>query len=111
MAGPQLVVVDADAERVQRVCASLPGAIGFTNLDDALDEIDAAVVATPPTTHAPMAMRLIEAGKHVLVEKPMAADSADARRMIAAAAAGFVLGGTLGSRVAGRLRRGPTHRA
>jgi len=82
-----LVVVDADAERVQRVCASLPGAIGFTNLDDAFEEIDAAVVATPPTTHAPMAMRLIEAGKHVLVEKPMAADSADARRMIAAAAA------------------------
>ena len=31
--------------------------------------------------------------------------------VIAAAAAGFVLGGTLGSRVAGRLRRGPTHRA
>ena len=82
-----LVVVDADAERVQRVCASLPGAIGFTNFDDALEVIDAAVVATPPTTHAPMAMRLIDADKHVLVEKPMAADSADARQMIAAAAA------------------------
>ena len=82
-----LVVVDADAERVRQVCASLPGAVGFTSLDDALDVIDAAVIATPPTTHASMAMRLIEAGKHVLVEKPIAADSADARRMIAAAEA------------------------
>ena len=82
-----LVVVDADAERVRRTCASFPGAVGFTSLDEALDDIDAAVVATPPTMHASMAMRLIEAGKHVLVEKPMAADSADARRMIAAAAA------------------------
>ncbi len=83
----KLVVVDSDAERVRRVCASLPGAIGYTNIDDALDEFDAAVVATPPTTHASMSMRLIEAGKHVLVEKPMAAESADARRMIAAAEA------------------------
>jgi predicted dehydrogenase len=82
-----LVVVDADPERVRRSCASFPGAVGFTSLDDALDEIDAAVIATPPTTHAPMAMRLIEAGKHVLVEKPIAAASADARRMIAAAEA------------------------
>jgi predicted dehydrogenase len=82
-----LVVVDADAERVRRLCASFPGAEGYTSLDDALDHIDAAVVATPPTTHASMAMRLIEAGKHVLVEKPMAAKSADARRMIAAAQA------------------------
>jgi predicted dehydrogenase len=87
-----LVVVDADAERVRQVCASLPGAVGFASLDEALDEIDAAVVATPPTTHAAMAMRLIDAGKHVLVEKPMAAESADARRMIAAAdARGVVL--------------------
>jgi predicted dehydrogenase len=82
-----LVVVDADAERVHRICGSFPGAVGFTSLDDALDDIDAAVIATPPTTHASMAMRLIEAGKHVLVEKPMAAESADARRMIAAAEA------------------------
>lgn len=82
-----LVVVDADASRVRRMCASFPGAVGFTSLDEALDDIDAAIVATPPTSHAPMAMRLIEAGKHVLVEKPMAAESADARRMILAAGA------------------------
>jgi predicted dehydrogenase len=82
-----LAVIDADAERVRRMCASIPGAVGYTSLDEALDHIDAAVVATPPSTHAPMAMRLIEAGKHVLVEKPMAVESADARRMIAAAQA------------------------
>jgi predicted dehydrogenase len=82
-----LVVVDSDPERVRRICTSLPGAVGFTSLDDVLDDIDAAVVATPPTMHASMAMQLIDAGKHVLVEKPMAAESADARRMIAAAEA------------------------
>jgi predicted dehydrogenase len=82
-----LVVVDAEAERVRRMCATFPGAVGFTRLDEALDDIDAAVVATPPSTHAAMAMRLIEADKHLLVEKPMATASADARRMIAAAEA------------------------
>lgn len=48
-------------------------------------EIDAAVVATPNALHAPQAIALLEAGTHVLVEKPMAISVAECDRMIEAA--------------------------
>lgn len=43
--------------------------------------LDAVVVATPPAQHLDMVMRALEAGKHVLVEKPFALNSADAAAM------------------------------
>ena len=51
-------------------------------------EVDAAVVATPNALHAPQAIALLEAGKHVLVEKPMAISVAECDAMIQAAAQG-----------------------
>jgi predicted dehydrogenase len=45
------------------------------------------VVATPPTTHVPLALSALAAGRHVLVEKPLATTSSGARRLIDAAAA------------------------
>jgi predicted dehydrogenase len=80
-----VAVIDRDGSKVARLVQSFPGVVGYTSLDEALDHVDAMVIATPPSTHAPLAMRLIEAGKHVLVEKPMATVSSDARAMIAAA--------------------------
>lgn len=44
--------------------------------------IDAVVIATPVATHAELALRAIQAGKHVLVEKPLTANSADAHRLV-----------------------------
>jgi len=44
--------------------------------------IDAVAVATPPATHFDLAKRALEAGKHVLVEKPLAVSSAEARELI-----------------------------
>ncbi len=49
-------------------------------LDDA--EFDAAIVCTPPATHEPVACQLMQAGKHVLCEKPLAVSALEARRML-----------------------------
>ena len=50
-----------------------------------LGRIDAAVVATPTTLHHRIAGRLLEAGVHVLVEKPLAASRREADELVAAA--------------------------
>jgi predicted dehydrogenase len=61
-----------------------PGVPVHTELDDVLndDSIDAVLIATPPATHHALVKRALEAGKHVLVEKPLATTSADARELI-----------------------------
>jgi predicted dehydrogenase len=88
----QVVLVDAYELRLRNLARSYPNAPCFTSLDDALPHVDAIVVATPPTTHVPIALQAIAAGKHVLVEKPLAPTSAEARQLIAAAdQAGVVL--------------------
>ena len=51
------------------------------------DEIDLVVVAVPGHLHAPLAIAALEAGKHVVVEKPMANSLADAEAMLAASRA------------------------
>lgn len=43
----------------------------YQNYEEMLDEIDAAIVATPTSEHFAIAMNLLQAGKHVLVEKPI----------------------------------------
>jgi predicted dehydrogenase len=66
---------------------------GLTELDAALalPGVDAVAIATPPNTHAEIALAAIAAGRHVLCEKPFARDAGEARRMLAAAeAAGIV---------------------
>jgi predicted dehydrogenase len=64
-----------------------------TRLEDALalPEVDLVTIATPPHTHAEIAVAAARAGKHVLCEKPFAANLEEAERMLAAAeAAGIV---------------------
>src|SRR6478752_4600676 len=46
------------------------------------DEIDLVVIATPNDTHAPIARSAIEAGKHVVVDKPFTLDVTEARELI-----------------------------
>ena len=50
------------------------------------EDVDAVYVATPPASHVEVALRAVEAGKHVLVEKPIATNAADAERIFARAA-------------------------
>lgn len=81
----QLVLVEPRADRRQALSASFPALLAFPRLTDALDEVDALVIATPPASHVTVALQAIEAGKHVLVEKPLTTSVADAERLIAAA--------------------------
>ncbi len=46
------------------------------------DDIDAVVIATPPRTHVEIAMKALEAGKHVFVEKPLATSVADSEMLV-----------------------------
>ena len=68
------------------------GIAAYADIEDALPRVDAVVIAAPPASHAPLALKAITAGKHVLIEKPMATSTREARRIVdAAAAAGVVL--------------------
>src|SRR3984957_5690116 len=68
------------------------GATAYPDLESALPHVDAVVIATPPGSHAPLALQAIAAGQHVLIEKPMATTTDAALAIMdAAAAAGVVL--------------------
>lgn len=82
----RVVLIDWEAERRAALHQVFPNTIGFATLDEAVDHVDAVVVATPPATHADIAGRAIAAGKHVLVEKPLATNTFDGQRLVRAAA-------------------------
>jgi myo-inositol 2-dehydrogenase / D-chiro-inositol 1-dehydrogenase len=89
-AGARLVAVatgsDASRERVEREW----GVFATTDLGALLErpEVEAVVIASPNDLHATQACAALEAGKHVLVEKPMALDVASAERVRRLAAHG-----------------------
>jgi predicted dehydrogenase len=78
---------DADEAARERICRTLPAARTTADLDDLLADRDlnAVVLATPVPTHAELAIRVLEAGKHCFVEKPLAQSAADAERAVGAA--------------------------
>jgi predicted dehydrogenase len=61
------------------------GIPGYADLNEALPEVDAVVIATPPSSHYALGMQAIAAGKPVLIEKPLATTSAEARELVEAA--------------------------
>ena len=88
----QVVVIDPRPERRSDLLRAFPASASAASLTEALPMVDAVIIATPPESHAELGLRAIAAGKHVLVEKPMATSVADAGRLIEAAeAAGVVL--------------------
>lgn len=68
-----------DAAR-ERARVAAPGARVASHLDQVLDA-DAAIIATPPESHARLAQAALEAGLDVMVEKPMALSLSEARRL------------------------------
>jgi predicted dehydrogenase len=84
-----VAVCDLDAARAHKVVGPRSTVEVVTSTTDLLarDDIDAVAIATPASTHARLAMAALDAGKHVLVEKPLAASSELARAMVDHAAA------------------------
>ncbi len=88
-----VALVGRDPEKTSERANRFGVPSGLTNLAEALalPGVDAVAIATPPHTHAPIALEAIAAGKHVLCEKPFARDTEEARAMLdAAEAAGVV---------------------
>lgn len=82
-------IIDPDPVRRDHLAAST-GAPSFTSLADAIDSandtFDAVDIAVPHDLHEPVAIEALEAGKHVLLEKPMALDPDGGARILAVAA-------------------------
>jgi predicted dehydrogenase len=88
-----LALVGRDRTRTEERARRFAIPHAFTSLADALalPGVSAVTIATPPHTHAPLTLEALAAGKHVLCEKPLARDAAEAATMRnAAEAAGLV---------------------
>ena len=79
-------VWDPDAERAEML-ADTHGAPAFDTLEALLKASDIITIASPPSFHAANARLALEAGKHVLVEKPLATDAAAGSELVRIAAA------------------------
>lgn len=75
-------VVDLEAERAASVGEKFDASQSTSRVGAILDGIDAAIIATPPSSHAPIAEELLTAGVHVLTEKPIATTSEQARSLV-----------------------------
>jgi predicted dehydrogenase len=83
-----IVLVDPDVRRAQALASTLSGVptrIAASH-EQIWDDIDAAIIATPPRLHGDIAMPLLARGVHVFCEKPLAESASDAAAMIERAA-------------------------
>ena len=79
-----VMVADISEANLKRVSGRYPAIQTTTSVDDIYnnDEIDAVVIATPVNTHYELALNALQSGKHVMVEKPMASSSEQAKHLI-----------------------------
>lgn len=82
-------VCDLSSERIEHMQSLYPDLPAFTKFSDVLEkgDVEAVVVATPVNTHYPVARQALEAGKHVLIEKPMASSVAECEELVSLAEA------------------------
>jgi predicted dehydrogenase len=84
--------VDNLPERAQQAAERYGATHGSSDLDQALgdDAVDAVILCLPHEIHCDITLKAAAAGKHILVEKPLALDEAEGRRMVEAADAAGV---------------------
>jgi predicted dehydrogenase len=75
-------VVTRDAARRQQLAAEHPSVPAVDRLEDALQDADVVVVAAPNRFHAPLGRTALDAGCHVVVDKPLAVTAADATELV-----------------------------
>ncbi|MFH1177258.1 MAG: Gfo/Idh/MocA family oxidoreductase [Acidobacteriota bacterium] len=75
---------DPDRDRLRALCVE-HGATPLDSLAQAVELADAVIIASPTVSHAEVASAFLNAGRHVLVEKPIAASVAEANEMVALA--------------------------
>ncbi len=76
--------VDANPARISQAQQDFPGLVGYRTADELFGDsvTDIAIIATPPNTHFQLALAALEAGKHVVVEKPLCLTVDEADKLI-----------------------------
>ena len=79
-----VAVCDMREDALETIARRYPAVTTTTSFDDIVEDdgIDAVVIATPVSTHHPLALKALNAGKHVFIEKPLAASSEEARELM-----------------------------
>ena len=82
-------VCDLDVERARRTVGSRSAVQVTDELAQVLDDpsVEAVAIATPVHTHLPIAVAALEAGRHVMIEKPLAGSVADGEKIVEIASA------------------------
>ncbi|RDH77807.1 gfo/Idh/MocA family oxidoreductase [Mycolicibacterium moriokaense] len=80
--GVELTVIESRRDRLCEAMTNFPALDFASRLDEVQDGLDAVVIATPPTSHSPIALQALRAGLHTMVEKPMATSVADAQALV-----------------------------
>jgi predicted dehydrogenase len=83
-----VAAADSVSDRLVAARADFPDLVAHGSADALADDpaVDIAIIATPPVLHAELALQLLRAGKHVVIEKPMCLRREDADAIIATAA-------------------------
>jgi predicted dehydrogenase len=82
--GAELTAVWGRDQAAAAAIAREHGAVACADFGALLDQVDAVAFAVPPHIQAPLAVRAAAAGKHLLLEKPVALSPADADKVVAA---------------------------
>jgi predicted dehydrogenase len=81
-----VAVCDLRSESLSKIARRYPSVSTTTSYADLLaDDLEAVVIATPVSTHFPLAAAALRAGKHVFIEKPLAASAAEVLELCAIA--------------------------
>ena len=80
----RIVICDVDAARLKKTTDRYPALEKTNNFDELVNDpdLDAIIIATDVSSHHPLAMKTLEAGKHVFVEKPFAGSEEQAREIV-----------------------------